>query len=268
LDSARQHGTVTDSNAGFGQSLNPALTQPTLKMTLKRLTCLALLGMGLTHSAVQAAEKTPEIFDGLLLRDKPIKGQIGLITPPQDMDKFVAKVAAAARKDPEWYKQYLAKNPPGAPLPFDEKLGLTKEEYAEYLKLWGQREFKASEEVLLLLRESSPDAWIITATGSASTISTLRYHPATDTFRSPNGKLVRIEDIDASPDSILGAWKGREWRYEEETSLGKTKENIALGRAADGKHGLLVYRVQELSDAGTRLLDKSLIVRFPLPKAK
>jgi hypothetical protein len=55
-----------------------------------------------------------------------------------------------------------------------------------------------------------------------------------------------------------------EWRFEEETSLGKTKENFALGRLADKKYGIIIYRAQEISTEGTRLLDKSLIVRFAL----
>lgn len=231
-------------------------------MPIRTLACLLL---ATTLGSVHAAEKTPKIFQGLLTKDQPIKGKIGMVLPPSEIDKYVAKVAAAARENPEWFEEYNSQATPGVPLPFHEKLGLTKEEYADYIKLWKQREFKASEEVMLLLRESSNDSWIITATGAASTLSTLRYQPASDTFRSPNGKLVRLEDIDAAADSILGAWQGKEWRFEEETSLGKTKENFAVGKAADGKHGLLVYRVQELTAAGTRLLDKSLVIRFPLP---
>jgi hypothetical protein len=103
-----------------------------------------------------------------------------------------------------------------------------------------------------------------TATGAAGAISTLRYHPEEDVFRSPNGELARIDDIDAEPQSILGAWTGHEWKFEEETGLGKTKENFALGRMAGGRFGLVVYRMQELSSEGTRLLDRSVVIRFPL----
>ena len=95
----------------------------------------------------------------------------------------------------------------------------------------------------------------------------MRYSEKDDTFRSPNGDLKRIEDIKGDPASILGEWSGQEWKFEEETSLGKTKENIALGKFADNKYGLIVYRAQELSTEGRRLLAKSLAVRFPLGKA-
>jgi hypothetical protein len=217
-------------------------------------------------TAASAAE-TPKIFAGFLEKDIPVRGQIGIVLPPPEIDKYVAKVEAAARLDPTWFREFSEQGKPGAPLPFHEKLGLTKEEYEEYLILWGKREFKPSAEVMLLLRESPTGAWSVTATGDASSITTLRYDPATDIFRSPNGELKRIEDINAPADSILGAWTGKEWKFEEVTSLGKTKENLAYGRMAGDKFGLIVYRFQEVSSEGTRLLDKSLVVRFALGKA-
>jgi len=192
---------------------------------------------------------------------------VGIVLPPPEIDKYVAKVEAAARLDPKWFKEFSSQAKPGVPLPFHEKLGLTKEEYDEYRKLWANREFKPLEDVNLLLRETLGGAWTITATGAASSISNLRYQEQGDSFRSPNGELKRIEDIKADADSILGAWTGNEWKFEEETSLGKTKENIAVGRFDGNKFGLLVYRFQEVSSEGTRIVDKSIAVRFALGKA-
>lgn len=214
-----------------------------------------------------SAAEAPKIFAGLFEQDIPVKAQIGMVIPPKEIDKYIAKVEASARKDPKWFREFSGNAKPGVPLPFDEHLGLTKEEYAEYLALWNKREFKPVEEVMLLLRQSAGSTWSITATGEASNLSTLRYNAKDDVFRSPNGDLKRIADIKAEATSILGEWSGLEWKFEEETGLGKTKENFALGRYADNKFGLIVYRVQELSTEGTRLLDKSLVVRFPLGKA-
>ena len=50
--------------------------------------------------------------------------------------------------------------------------------------------------------------------------------------------------------------------------LGQASALTMLGGApramgADGKHGMIVYRLQELTDAGTILLDRSLVIRFP-----
>ncbi len=211
--------------------------------------------------------EVPKIFAGLFERDVPVKGQIGVVMPPPEIDKYISKVEAAARKDPKWFREYSGSSKPGLPLPYDTRLGLTEAEYAEYLELWNKREFKMMEEVMLMLRQTAGDTWSVTSTGGASSFSTLRYSAKEDVFRSPNGEMKRIEDIKADATSILGQWTGMEWKFEEETGLGKTKENFALGRFTDKKFGLIVYRAQELSSEGTRLLDKSLVVRFPLGKA-
>ncbi len=227
---------------------------------MKFLSILLILTVSL-HAEV------PKVFEGLFEKDIPVKASIGIIVPPPEIEKYIAKVETAARKDKEWFTEYTKASKPGAPLPYHEKLGLTKEEYEDYIALWAKREFKSTEEVMLVLRETFGKTWSVTATGEAGIISTLRYDPEKDVFRSPNGELKRLEDIKADPASILGAWSGHEWRLEEETGLGKTKENFAIGRYDDKGFGLVVYRVQEISSEGSRLLDKSLVVRFALGKA-
>lgn len=221
-----------------------------------------LVAFSLTASL--SAAEVPKIFSGLLEQDIPKKAAIGMVMPPPEIDKYIAKVETAARKDPKWFREFSGQAKTGSPLPYDERLGLTKAEYDDYLALWEKREFKPMEEIMLLLRKNSGDTWSVQSTGNASTISTLRYDSKTDIFRSPNGELKRIADITADSDSVLGAWSGFEWKFEEETGLGKTKENFAVGRLAGDKFGLIVYRAQELSSEGTRLLDKSLIIRFPM----
>lgn len=223
--------------------------------------------VALSLVASLAAAEVPKVFSGLFEQDIPKKGQIGMVMPPPEINKYIAKVETAARKDPKWFREFSSQAKPGAPLPFDERLGLTKPEYEDYLSLWSKREFKSREEVMLLLRQSSGDNWSLTSTGGGSMISTLRYNAKTDVFRSPNGEMKRLPDITADPGSVLGAWTGLEWKFEEETGLGKIKENFALGRLAGDQFGLIVYRAQELSTEGTRLLDTSLIIRFPVGKS-
>lgn len=213
-----------------------------------------------------ASAQVPKVFNGLFEQDIPVKAQIGVVLPPPEINKYLAKVDAAARKDTKWFREFSSQTKPGLPLPFNERLGLTKEEHADYLALWKKREFKPIEGIMLLLRKSSGGTWSITSTGGASAISTLRYVEKEDVFRSPNGDLKRIDDIKAEAESILGEWSGHEWKFEEETGLGKTKENIAVGQYADKKYGLIVYRVQDLSTEGRKLLDNSLMIRFPLGK--
>ncbi|MGC4015258.1 MAG: hypothetical protein QM755_12190 [Luteolibacter sp.] len=219
-----------------------------------------------------SAADVPKVFAGLLEKDVPVRGQIGVVLPPEEINQYVMKVEQAAKKNPEEFRAFSSKAKPGAPLPFDEKmLGLTKEEYDKYLQLWAKREFKPQADVILTLRQSAGEQWSILGMGGgengAQAISTLRYSTKDDVFRSPNGEMKRLEDINADAESILGAWSGHEWKFEETTSLARTKENFAIGQFSDKKYGLIVYRVQEISTEGSRLQDKSLVIRFPLGKA-
>jgi hypothetical protein len=228
---------------------------------------IVALSLSALVAATYAAEP-PKVFAGLLEKDVPVRAQIGMVVPPAGIEKYVSIVEVAARKDPKWFREHTQTAKPGAPVPFDEKLGLTKAEYDEYLKLWAQREFKPiGEDIVLLLRQRSEDKWVITATGNASALSILSYSAKEDAFTSANGKLTRKEDIKTEADSILGAWTAAEWKFEEESSLGMTKEHIAVGKMNDGKYGLVVYRFGEVSSEGTKLADKSMVIRFPLGKA-
>lgn len=221
-----------------------------------------------------SAADVPKVFAGLFEKDVPVRGQIGVVLPPEEINQYVAKVEQAAKKDPTWFREFSTTSKPGAPLPYSEKLGLTKEEYDKYLQLWTKREFKPQADVILTLRQStsaSGEKWNILGMGGgengAQVISTLRYSPKEDLFTSPNGQMKRLDDINADAESILGAWTGHEWKFEETTTLARTKENFAIGQYSDKKYGLIVYRVQEISTEGSRLQDKSLVIRFPLGKA-
>lgn len=216
-------------------------------------------------SAPVKVTTTPKTLGLYFKKDTAVTGEVGAIVPPKEINKYIAKVQAAAKSDPKWHAEYAKDAKPGIPLPWHEKLGLTKEEYADYLKLWDQRQFKAVQQVVIRLEEPKPGEWMIRVSGVGMSISLLRYNPKTGSFKSPNGELKRIEDIDAEPQSILGAWTGQEWRYENNTEFISTKENLALGKYKDGKNCLLIYRLQE-STSGHRLADKSLVIRFSPPK--
>ena len=57
------------------------------------------------------------MFGGLFEKDIPVKGQIGMVLPPPEIDKYVAKVETAARKDPKWFREFSARRNPVLPLP-------------------------------------------------------------------------------------------------------------------------------------------------------
>lgn len=214
---------------------------------------------------VAGQTSTPEVFAPYLTADVGVKGEVVVVLPPEEIATYVARVEENAAKDPEWFAKYSEEAKPGIPLPFHEKLGLSKEEYNEYLKLWDQRKMEPiprSELFVRLEKTGKDDEWMIRVTGRGSDITSMRYNAKSDTFTSINGTLNRLEDIKSDKRSILGEWVGREWKLEKEDDFGFTKENLAVGKLADNSYGLIVYRVQEVSPEGIRLFDKSMVIRF------
>ena len=55
---------------------------------MKRYVTLVLISL----TASLSAAEVPKIFAGLFEQDLPVKGQIGAVLPPPEIDKYVAKV--------------------------------------------------------------------------------------------------------------------------------------------------------------------------------
>ena len=224
---------------------------------------LAISFVMLCPAGAFAQATAPKTFTNILEPNKLYDGERVVVTPPEEIQNYIKLVKEGAKNDPKWYEEYSKNAKPGVPLPFHKNLNLTTAQYQEYLDLWGKREFKVLEKVGVLL-ELRRGKWSFRLSGTGAMISLLRYDEKEDVFRSTNGVMKRIDEIDAGAETILGEWKGVEWRFEEETPLGKTKENLALGKAADGKFGFLVYRLQGITANNTVLEDISRVIRFPL----
>jgi len=212
------------------------------------------------------AQEAPEVFSNYLELGTSARGQMVVVEPPKEINRYVAKVEEAARADPAWFKVYSKSAKPGIPLPFHEKLGLSKEDYADYNKLWDERKMVPLKDgnVVVRLEQSKPGEWMIRVSGKGAPLSLLRYQQGKDVVKSPNGELARLKDIDADPRSILGRWTGHEWRFQEEDTLGEIKENFGIGTLVGTKWGILVYRLQETSSTGKLLFDRSMVIRFPM----
>ncbi len=214
-----------------------------------------------------AQENAPSIFTDYLTPNQPVKGEIVAVVPPEEIEQYIHKVEKIRVSDPDWFEEYSKNAKPGIPLPFHEKLGLTKTEYEEYLELWDQREMKPLPQGEIIVRlEQKGEKWRIRATGNASDLTTMFYDPSSDTFTTTSGTLKRIADINADKRSILGAWSGKEWKMELDDGFGITKENLAIGKLTDNSYGLIVYRIQEVSDTGRKLFDKSMVIRFAIKR--
>ncbi len=232
----------------------------------KSLFILALASVA-SISAIQAASP-PKQLGAYLEENKTVRGEVVKLDVPVEFVKFELELKKAKIKDPKWFAEHMKKSGKNATIPtFHKKLGISKADYDKYLKIWNKRTYKKVDkgDVLLRLTEESKGNWVINVSGKGMPISLITYNAKDDSFKSSNGVLKRIEDINSPADSIYRAWKGHEWRYFNSSAIVKTKENIAIGRTADTRYGILIYSLQEISGEGTPLADDLMIIRF-IPK--
>jgi len=214
-----------------------------------------------------AADVVPEALSGVLAKDNAIKVQAISVVHDKNFAAALAVFDQAALKNPEVAKEMTAKLRDGYPLPFEPKLGVSKEDYDKYLALWDKRRVEPIGEGMLRLEENNNGTWRFRGIGVAEALSLLEYDPASDQWKTSNGVLKRIKDIDQGKQAILGEWKGREWSFEEKSSLGTTKENVAIGKSGDGKHAYVIWRLIDISPEGRLIADNGVILRFGLAAA-
>jgi len=230
------------------------------------------LGMFLASAiTITYAAEPPKVLGQYLEVDKPARGEVVTMSVPAEFNKFRAILTKAKKADPEWFKKLMSKAGKENPIPpYDAKLGITKEEYDKYVAIWNTRKYKKIEggEVILKFTEEGKNEWIINVSGRGMPITLLKYISDKDEFKSSNGTLKRIGDIKSPKESVYRDWTGHEWRYFNDGDLVKTKENVAVGRTGDGRYGLLIYSLQELSGQGRLLADELLMIRFVPKKLK
>ena len=118
----------------------PAFCYPRFPATFLGAVWTVVL-MTLSLSAATSSAEIPEVLAAHFAKDKTVSGEVGAIMPPEEINKYIAKVQAASKANPEWYSEYAKEAKPGIPLPWHENLGLSKEDYEDYIKLWDQRQF-------------------------------------------------------------------------------------------------------------------------------
>lgn len=214
------------------------------------------------------AEKVPAVIDGYLPADYFVKGANVKVDFGQDFQAAAAKIQAAVAKAPKEVLEEIQKiAKPDEPLPFDERLGISKADYDKYIKAWEGRKLVPVEEVVARW-EAAPDGkWKIKAISAANgqplPLTTLTYDSKTDSWSSPNGILKRQEkDVDFNKNNLFGQWKGPQWLFEDKSSLGTVIENFAVGKSDDKKNIFLVYRLVELASTGQPTWQNMYVIRI------
>lgn len=187
---------------------------------------------------------------------------------PEFLKKFDEAAAKLPQKDQEELRKLLK---PGQPVPFDERFGMSKEEYDKYIECWNKKKIVEQGPVVAGFTASgTPNLWKVSSSSQAgpTPISTLQYDDKKGVWISPNGILERKDDVTYDDLNNLGAWKGQEWLYESKSPFSQTAENVLMGKTDDGKYVYVIYNYLEVTPAGTVVDNRTLVLRFPVSAVK
>ena len=166
---------------------------------MKALRNLALtLIVPVLVSSLSAAEK-PEIVGEYLPVGKMAEAAAVSVVLDESLQPFMEKIDGVFASLPDKDKKELVSQiVPGQPVPYDERLGWTKDEYAKYLECWKLKQVQEVAPVALgIFASGERNIWDLAAVAQQGPLpmSTLKYDSSTKSWISPNGTLTLKGDV-------------------------------------------------------------------------
>jgi hypothetical protein len=168
------------------------------------------------------------------------------------------RLAEAARKDPAWFREHLTKRAaPGEPLPYDPRLGLSKEEYDELNKLNARRpSLRKMGQATLTVSRRGPDVYVFDGGRTLPELTGIEVDLKRDVVRTPRGVAAERFEIKANPSqpSPPGPWSGVGWKLAvkgDANFVGAKIVQLTVGKAEQSNRGVLYYKLltpQERAD--------------------
>lgn len=185
------------------------------------------------------------------------------LVAPARVNELTIRIRKSVQKNQEWFAEHVKKTEPGKPLPYDSRLGLSKEEYDEYLQL--ARQYSTRKKSQFKLKISMKDSCFELDGGrDMPDLAGIEIDLKNDEVRTPFCVLRQRAEINASKDSALGAWKGIEWRHEESSSNGNKIVKLAVGRLTESGRAVITYDVKSTDTRKTTRISHILNYDFPV----
>ncbi len=174
-----------------------------------------------------------------ILRAGKIKVDVlDAVLPPRAMELGV-KMQKAMEADPTYFLKAVQKAKPGEPLPYDPHCGLTKEEYAEFLKLFDERKIAKVAEAEIEIKEKSPSVFVFDGGESLPDLTGIEIDLDKDEVRTRIGTAKKQEEYATSADAPIGKCTGVEWSSEKAGSVIR----VSISRQHASGKGCVYFRV-------------------------
>ncbi|WP_433595198.1 hypothetical protein [Lysinibacillus xylanilyticus] len=171
----------------------------------------------------------------------------------EKVEKITAAMQASLEKNKEWHLETLAGLAEGEKFPYDEKLGITEDEYNFFTELDQHMKLgKIGESDITIVKK---DDQLTIENPTATIVKKLTISEDGSTLQSDLGDLAYVEEIKASDEQkITGKWNGHIYRMYGDDTIQLLK--VSIGQLEDSKKNI-IYTV--LYEEGKEQKDEIII---------
>lgn len=181
---------------------------------------------------------------------------------PKRFLELTKKLQAAIATNGDWWIDAIKNAKPGEPLPYDERLGMTRSEYSEYLSLGEKRTMeKIGSDVIQV--ETNADNYKFDGGSALPDLTELEVNLNKLTVITPFAVLTNLSPEVSSGGPGLGAFSGYRW-YFENSDIDKgniTTSSFLVGRLKqNGKR--FIYYHGGATGANKSIFHVSLVIYY------
>jgi hypothetical protein len=210
----------------------------------------------------------------ILLPDSKVKADImdGVLKNPRQVE-LANKFQLAIKENYDWFLEYMKTVPEGEPMPYNEKLGLTKDEYTELMGFMNNVEVVSSgkEDIVIEVKDdfirfkshnklADLDSLLIDLKNNIVTFGKYKM-PFADTLH-----------VETDKNGLKSKWNGYSWKFEEPkdldinafkdiSSIQMIQYQFTIGRLEKNGKTYMSLKGREVED-GVKTVDFQLAVQF------
>jgi hypothetical protein len=186
---------------------------------------------------------------------------------PKRCQELAGKMQLAVAINKEWYLNYIKENANRAgPLPYDERMGLTKDEYAEFFSLAEKREMQ---------KIGSTELRVTTNTGifefhggkSLPDLDGVKIDFKNLAITTPFAVITNPKPNTSETGGVIGPFSGYEWKFEEADKEfnNVTTASFMIGQAKKTGRNYIYYK-GTISKSKNVIANTMVLIFYDKPK--
>jgi hypothetical protein len=185
---------------------------------------------------------------------------------PERFQELNKKIQMALTTNKEWFLSYIKQNAKsGEPLPYDERMGMTKDEYAEFLSLGDKREMRKFGSAELTIRTNA-DTFQFNCRRDLP-LDGVKINLRDMSITTPFAVITNPAPDTSEGGGVIGPFSGYQWKFEkdDQTFNNVTTASFLIGQAKKSGRNFIYYKggIMKSNNAVTNV---TVLIFYDQPK--